>query len=164
MNAIVQRALRRGQRRAVDPKPRSDLGAAGPAMKARASVVVETAEAGIRVRWMEDDTPIGHYRRGALLTDRQCDALARLAEMYEESGRRMATTGGYGSRVGGFGEMSDEQARAWRDYCKLLDRAPPETRHAVAMVASGEFPGFSGAKDLLRKGATALADHLKYFY
>lgn len=163
--SAAQRAMRSGIRRAVDPQTRRpDHGANGPAMKRRASQVVETAEAGVTVRWMEDDTPIAHYRRGALLKDRQCDALARLAELYEDSGRRGATTAGYGSRVGGFGEMSDAQARAWREYCRLLEAAPAECRHAVALVAGGDFPGFSGALNLLRLGATALADHLRYDY
>jgi len=159
-----QRAMRQGTRRAVDQRTRPDHGANGPAMKCRASAVVETAEAGVTVRWMEEDSPIAHYRRGALLKDRQCDALARLAEWYEESGRRAATTASYGTRVGGFAEMSDAQAHAWREYCKLLDVAPAQCRHAVASVASGDFPGFSGALNLLRIGATALADHLRYDY
>lgn len=159
-----QKAMRRGTSRAIDQRTRPDHGATGPAMRARASAVVETAEAGVTVRWMEEDTPIAHYRRGALLRDRQCDALARLAELYEESGRRCATTGGYGSRVGGVAEMSDAQARAWSDYCRLLAVAPAECRHAVALVAGGDFPGFSGALNLLRLGATALADHLRYNY
>jgi hypothetical protein len=133
-------------------------------MMARASTVVETAEAGVLIRWMEDSGPIAHYRRTGLLMDRQCDALARLADLYEESGRRGATSAGYGQRVGGFGEMSDAQAHAWRDYCRLLDRAPPETRHALALVADGLFPTMSGGLPLVRRGSTALANHLRYDY
>lgn len=166
MSPATQKALKRGQRRAVDApeRPRSDLGCDGAAQAIRASRVVETAEAGMRVRWMEDEGPIAHYRRAALLTDRQCDALARLAEHYEEAGRRAALTGGYGGRVGGHGEISDAQAEAWKRYCRLLDQAPADTRHALALVADGLFPGISGAMGLLRRGATALADHLRYDY
>jgi hypothetical protein len=125
---------------------------------------VETAEAGVKVRWVEDQGPIAHYRRNALLTDRQCDAVSRLAEHYEESGRRQGVVGGYGARIGGKHEMSDGQAEEWRRYCRLLDEAPPATRHALAMVAAGEFPGFTGALALLRTGAAALADHLRFNY
>jgi hypothetical protein len=162
----TQAALRRGTKRAVDApeRPRSDLGPSGLAQKARASTVVETAEAGMRVRWMDEDTPLSHLRRGALLTDRQCDAVGRLAEYYEASGRRSSVCGSYGQRAGGFGQMTDEQAECWKRYCKLLDEAPPATRHALAMVAAGEFPGFTGALPLLRAGATALADHLRFNY
>ncbi|MFH5927067.1 hypothetical protein [Roseomonas xinghualingensis] len=146
------------------PRPRADLGASGPAMQARPSTVVETVEAGVLIRWMEDTGPIAHYRRTGLLLDRQCDALARLAELYEESGRRAATSAGYGGRVNAYGEMSDAQAYAWRDYCRLLDRAPPDTRHALALVADGEFPRISCGLQLLRRGAEALAIHLRYDY
>jgi hypothetical protein len=133
-------------------------------MEARPSTVVETVEAGILIRWMEDTGPIAHYRRTGTLLDRQCDALARLSEFYEESGRRAATSAGYGSRVNAHGEMSDAQAYAWRDYCRLLDRAPAETRHALALVAGGEFPRLSCGLQLVRRGAEALALHLQYDY
>ena len=149
---------------APPPRPRADHGTAGPAMAARPSVVVETVEAGTTVRWMEDTGPIAHYRRGGLLLDRQCDALARLAEFYEDSGRRGAVSGGYGSRVGGFGQMSDRQAKAWKDYCGLLDKAPPETRHAIALVAEGTFPTMANHLYLIRRGASALADRLQLNY
>lgn len=157
-------ARTRRKQAALPTRPRADHGAAGPAMAARPSVVVETAEAGTTVRWMEDAGPIAHYRRGSLLLDRQCDALARLSEFYEDSGRRGAVSGGYGTRVGGFGQMSDAQALAWSRYCKLLDRAPADTRHALALVAGGEFPTMSSNLYLLRRGASALADHLQLNY
>lgn len=167
MSIIVQKALRQGTRRAVDQRDartKPDHGANGQAMKARQSEVVETADAGVTVRWMQDDGPIAHYRRAALLTDRQCDALARLSEWYEDSGRRCGVVSGYGARVGGFAEMSDGQAKAWKEYCRLLEVVPANSRHALALVAGGDFPGFSGALNLLRQGSTALADHLRFNY
>ena len=60
--------------------------------------------------------------------------------------------------------MSDAQAKEWRLYCQLLERAPADTRHALALVAAGDFPGFSGHLNLLRHGATVLADHLRLDY
>ncbi len=145
-------------------RPRADHGATGPAMRCRPSSLVETAEAGVLVRWMQDDGPIAHYRQFALLTDRQCDALQRLAELYEESGRRPGMCAGYGSRVVAFAEMTDEQAAAWRAYSRLLDRAQPDCRHTLAVVAAGEYPRTAGHLDLLRKGSTALANHLRFDY
>lgn len=57
--------------------------------------------------------------------------------------------------------MSDKQAASWRAYARLLDQAPPETRHALAVAASGEWPVFANALPLLKNGATAIANRLK---
>jgi hypothetical protein len=133
-------------------------------MLARPSRTVETIAAGVTRREMGDSSPLDHYRTHALLTERQCEALEALERRYRTWRPPERVTGSYGQRRGS-GDVSDDeaelQARAKREYHHLLIQAPAGTRHAIALVASSEWPTMCGALLLLRRGLDKIADHLK---
>lgn len=139
----------------------SDHGARGLAAKSRPSRVVLTEE-GEKQRVYEDTDMLDLARQANVMDQRQCDAIAKLSDFYWEARPPARTCAAYGKRVaGGLSEMTDQQAAAWARYCGLLDRAPADTKHALATVARGEWPVMTNGVGLLRRGAAALADHLK---
>lgn len=147
----------------------SDRGAQGPAMAARGAKV-EDVEVDVhehagatylerasvaRVR----DGVIDHYERIGVLWGRRLEAMQDLARLYQRG--RVAPGTGRSSGGRGHAEMSDEQARAWTDYCQATDHLSPGVRTVVEDVARDRFPQALDTVDRLRRGSCELANQFR---
>ena len=137
-----------------------DRGARGRAMKVRPKREIETMAAGVKVVQMEDTDILAMAVEARCITVRQQDALAKLAEQYSRWKTGPRVVGGYG-RTGGAPELTAAQEKARQSYNAMLAAVPGETRHALAIVACGEWPVMGNALGLVRRGADALAIHLR---
>lgn len=148
-----------------------DRGAEGPAMMVRPSKieVIEgdvVAEDGttsferttvLRIA----DSMLDQYHRSGILVGRRYEAAVKLATAYSQARSPSRVAGSYGSRLGGFGEMTDEQDEAWSEYCRLLDHIPKGCQPACMAIARDMFPTGLSSKRHLEDGFKELADHLK---
>lgn len=140
--------------------PAVDHGARGKANRARPSRLVETAAAGVKQRVYEDADMLTLAVQANVITTRQQDALAKLCEHYAGWKSCPKVCASYG-RSGGAAELSAHQEKSRQAYYTLLNQAPEDTRHALATIAFGEWPIMGNAIGLIRRGSTALADHLR---
>jgi hypothetical protein len=166
-HADLERALRVGA--PEQWASASDRGAQGQAMQARGAKVEDVEvdvheQAGAtyleraavaRVR----DGVIDHYERIGVLWGRRLEALQDLARLYQRG--RVAPGTGRSAGGRGHAEMSDEQARAWADYCQATDHLSPGVRTVVEDVARDRFPQALDTVDRLRRGSRELADHFR---
>lgn len=154
-------SVRNGRKLTPEERSRSDHGADGPAMLARASRIIETIDAGVTARQMERaaDYPLDRLEEASLLTERQIDALRKLQRLFVRGFGRAKFV-----QTEAFGIPNDEallsQAGARREYVDAAHRVPPRSHPALARLMRDEWPG--GAEHdlrLIRAGADALADH-----
>lgn len=107
----------------------------------------------LRVR----DGVLDHYARIGVLAGFALEAAIMLAQLYE-AGRNAPT--GWRSGGAGNGEMSDERAAAWADYCRALDHLPRKCEPSCADIARGRFPAGMHAVGHMKEGFETL---VKYF-
>lgn len=131
------------------------------ALCARPFVWVADEVSGAAVPVAQDTDILAMMVQTRIITTRQQDALSRLAELYWGWKSRQKVTTGYGGVKGGSGGVSEHVEAAYRRYNALMAHVPKDCKHAVAVAASGDMPVFACSMELLRRGATALADHLQ---
>lgn len=149
-----------------DEPGEADRGATGQAMRARGATV-ETVEDDVN---LEDGTRefqrnsvarvrdgvMQHYVTAGLLWGRRLDAMTMLADLYGAARISPGTGRAFGVRA--HGEMTDQQARAWADWCRACDHVEQRSRETVEEVARGRFPCRLNAATELRDGAWDLAE------
>ena len=150
------------QRAARLAAERPDHGTIGPAQAARPSRIVETIAAGVTAREMMPDTPLDHWERGALLSERQVDAGWELTRAFQAGFPAKRVTASYGAGHGGDTGLDADMAltAARGRYTRWMDQVPHECRHAVARMVRGEFPNMTGGLSYIRQALTHLADDM----
>lgn len=147
-----------GKLQTAEERARPDYGTNGLAMKARASRVIETKDAGVLVRVMDPAYPLDRYEAAALLTERQIFALRRLQIHY-------AIGFGFPKLVPSdpAGSLSEDRAErqtvARRAYGEAMALVPPRSQAPISNVVRSEWPKVIDALLLIRIGADAVADH-----
>ena len=105
--------------------PRIDHGTRGPASRARPQRLVETSQAGVQQRVMDDCHVIDRMRNCAQLSDRQHAAAVIVVTMHDEAGFEPRQCAGYAPRgwSGGHDDESEEAGAITR-FRQLMNGTP----------------------------------------